>query len=134
MSWHGRKILEDFDIQAGAGQTPSRFQVGEEVKLWVEDGRGNQAGVQAWIASVKIEGMHKVIYDLAFRIEGTQLYAVVPNFHGWITDTDATGIDRDGGFIEAQRIIVPDTSGREKTHKTESTHLHLVTPEPDLNN
>ena len=128
MSWHQGKIFDKTDLTQGTTvELPSTFQVGQEVRLWMFDDMYVPLSVAAVVVAVNIGRHHAVSYDLAFQIGTTELYAVVKDFRGYVTDKNATSIDYTGGLVDVEEIKEVLVSGTPDPSAPGATkHLVLV--------
>jgi len=74
--WYGGKLMTEDEVRATSSQLPSRYQMGEEVCVCLIDTKQSMVSVPARVVGVNFSPSHGVLYDLAFKIEGTALYSV----------------------------------------------------------
>lgn len=104
--WFDGRIITKDELDLAPPVTPSSFQIGSPCKLWVYNDDGSCVGLPARIAGVHIGRAHMVTYDLAFEIAGTNTYAVVSKFRGYITQPEVmhpsdVSMDNRGGLHNA---------------------------------
>lgn len=105
MSWYQRRVYEPADFEDGtAVELPANFQINDDVKLWVFDKDGKPTPIPCKVVGVTIKSMHEISYDLAFKIEGVQLWCVVREFRGYVTPADVNECDPDGGLVPADEV------------------------------
>lgn len=88
MSWFdGRVLSEEEVMQKSVTQLPSRFQIGDQVLVWLERENGATTSVAGFVVGVCFSGNHHVCYSIAFPI-GNGLYGVADHLDGVITNMD----------------------------------------------
>jgi len=125
VSWFGFQVFTEKEARAKSATTlAAKFQIGDDVKVWLDDvpEAGGYLGVPAVIAGAKfIRGV--IFYDIAVRIEGTNLYAILKDVHAWVTPPHFTKCPPNGGldeltpeveeYLRSQgEPIVPQSDGR----------------------
>ena len=126
MSWFGFQVFKEEEVRCKSETTlASKFQIGDDVKLWLDEVPTSEDGhypIPAVIAGAKyIRGV--IFYDIAVRIEGTPFYAVLKDVHAWVTPPHFTKCPPKGGldditpeveeYLRSQgEPIVPQPDGR----------------------
>lgn len=116
MGWFDNKLVSERELEAltplAVSISPDDpFQIGEAVELSIYEGDPNgvlQHRIVGRIFAIKTTGAGITQYDVAVKLEGTTVYAVIQNYHGPL-----------------KRHLEPSTSSL-TTHKPMGASLKLV--------
>lgn len=96
-----RQIFDEEEMAEGACEIPANHQVGAAVKLQLRE--GDDFTIPAQVVAVHITTRHQITYDLAVKIEGFELWAVIKGVRGGVYSTGEQ-VEPDKGLIDTQKL------------------------------